>query len=322
MVKRTKRVRGFTLIELLVVITVIGILMSLLLPAVNSVRATARKLECSNNMRNIALGLINHETQYGHLPHGVYNYLDSTHHTPSPYDNWQDRRCWMHQTLPFVEFQALYDQFAEHMRNHRSALAFPQMHTVVPVFMCPSDPTSPKLHTFWGGSGGSATPTQGFSGNMVANAGNGFFNEGGVEASAKLNGLFFAQSKVRDAWITDGASNTLMISELILSPDTDSHDIRGRYYNPAHGGVLFSTRVTPNTLVPDRLNWCGKTPVPQAPCIYTGQNMFVSARSFHSGGVNVALADGSMHFIVNDVDAEVYLALGSRNGGEVFTRPF
>jgi prepilin-type N-terminal cleavage/methylation domain-containing protein/prepilin-type processing-associated H-X9-DG protein len=313
-------VRGFTLIELLVVITIIGILIALLLPAVNSIRATARKLECSSNMRNIALALVNHETQYKHFPHGVYNYLDSTFKTPAPYNDWQDRRCWMHQALPFLEQAALYDLFNEHMKVNKSALAFEQSDTVIPVLMCPSDSTSPKTHTFWGGLG--KAESQGFSGNMIVCAGSEYFNEGGVENSAKLNGMFFAQSKVRNASILDGASNTIMVSELILSPDTDSHDIRGRYYNPAHGGVLFSTRVTPNTLVPDRLNWCGKTPVARAPCIYTGQNMFVSARSFHSGGVNVAMAGGSCHFVTNEIDADVYSALGTRNGGESTGTPF
>ncbi len=128
--------------------------------------------------------------------------------------------------------------------------------------------------------------------------------------------MFFPYSKTKFSDISDGTTNTAMISELILSPDIGSHDIRGRYYNPAHGGVVFSTRVTPNTLVPDRFNWCSDNPVPAAPCIYTGVDMFVSVRSYHPGGINFGLADGSVRFVTNYVDPVLYAALGSRDGGD------
>ena len=95
---------------------------------------------------------------------------------------------------------------------------------------------------------------------------------------------------------------------MILSHDTDSHDIRGRYHNPAHGGVLFSTRLPPNNMVPDQLNWCANNPRPEAPCIWTGTQMFVSVRSFHSGGVNMCLADGSVSFVSDGVDTIVFKA--------------
>jgi len=132
-----------------------------------------------------------------------------------------------------------------------------------------------------------------------------------------LNGLFFAISTIRIADIRDGTWNTAMVSELILNHDTDSHDIRGRYHNPAHGGVLFSTRLPPNNMVPDQLNWCANNPRPEAPCIWTGTQMFVSVRSFHSGGVNMCCADGSVSFVSDGVDTIVFKALGSRNGQEV-----
>ena len=314
---------GFTLVELLVVIAIIAMLVTLLLPAVQTAREAARRAQCVNNMRQVCLSLINHHDAKEHFPHSNYNYIDSTFTTPEPYNNTQDRRCWFHDTLPFLEEGPLFEAFEDHMDTGASALAFPQLGTPVPSFMCPSDGLSPKLNTFWGGIG---TDTQGFSGNFVACTGNDFFNPGktadGKPAnplvnSSKLNGIFFAVSKVRIAQIEDGTTHTAMISEIILSPDTDSHDIRGRYYNPAHGGVIFSTRITPNTLVPDRFNWCGKNPVPRAPCTWSDSNMFVSARSYHPGGVNMGMADGSVRFVPNGVDAEAYKAAGSRNGQEV-----
>jgi prepilin-type processing-associated H-X9-DG protein len=214
-----------------------------------------------------------------------------------------------------LEQDALFAAFDRHMATGRSALAFPLLATILPTLMCPSDPTSPKTHTFWGGLEG--LPTQGFSGNYVTCAGNGYFNEGGVESSARLNGMFFAVSQVRLGDVIDGTSSTALSSEIILSPDVEDHDIRGRYHNPAHGGVLFSTRIPPNTLVPDQFNWCSANPVPRAPCIWTGTNMFVSPRSYHPGGVNLGLVDGSVRFVSDNIDPVTFRALGSRNGREV-----
>jgi len=323
---------AFTLVELLVVVAIIGILIALLLPAVQAAREAARRMQCTNNLKQVALGLHNHHDQYGYLPHGTYNYMDHTFYTPPPYGtdtasgpgsgpHMQDRRCWMHDTLPFIEQGPLYQEFKVYMEKNASALGFPRLDSVIPPLMCPSDPAGPKLHTYWGGSG---TPTQGFSGNVIACAGSGYFNPGGYLNSGDLDGLFFAVSKVRLTDIKDGTSNTAMVSELILTPDhgtspePGSHDIRGRYHNPAHGGVLFSTRITPNTLVPDRFNWCARPEdqLRRAPCVYTGTDMFVSVRSYHPGGVNIGLADGSVRFVTDGVDANLFKALGSRSGGE------
>jgi len=316
--------RGFTLVELLVVIAIIAMLVTLLLPAVQSAREAARRSQCTNNIRQIALALMNFHDSRGHFPHGNYNYIDSTGTTPDPYNGTQDRRCWFHDTLPYLEESALFEDFDNYMDTGRSALGYPKLGTAVPTFMCTSDGLSPKLNTFWGGLDG--LPTQGFSGNYVGCAGSDYFNPTNwevsgqrytpLEASSKLDGTMFAVSKVRISQMTDGTSKTALISEIILSPDTEAHDIRGRYYNPAHGGVLFSTRIPPNTLVPDRFNWCSSSPVPQAPCVSSGSNMFVSPRSYHPGGVSVAMADCSVRFVGNAVDALIFKAAGSRTGQE------
>lgn len=318
---------GFTLVELLVVIAIIAMLVTLLLPAVQSAREAARRTQCSNNVRQICLSMLNHHDTKGHFPHGNYNLIDATGDTPDPYNGKQDRRCWFHDTLPYIEESSLFDDFERHMDTGRSALAYGGLGTPVPTFMCSSDGLSPKLNTFWGGIGPDAEHTQGFSGNYLANAGDDYFNPTGLlindkkvsplQASSKLNGISFAVSKVRIGQVTDGTSHTAMISELILSPDTTAHDIRGRYYNPAHGGVLFSTRIPPNTLVPDRFNWCSKAPLPRAPCISSGSNMFVSPRSYHPGGVTLGMADGAVRFVNNSVDPIAFKASGSRNGEEI-----
>jgi prepilin-type N-terminal cleavage/methylation domain-containing protein/prepilin-type processing-associated H-X9-DG protein len=307
--------RAFTLVELLVVIAIIGVLVALLLPAVQSAREAARRMSCSNNMKQVALGLHNFHDTYNYLPHGVYEYIDTTtSNGPPPYGPNQDRRCWAHDLMPFIEQKPLFDRFEVWMNGGNSALGFPDMQTLIKTYVCVSDGQSPKFKTYWGGSNGQ--PHQGFSGNMITLATSTYFNQGGPANSTNLDGLFFAVSKIKLAEITDGTSHTAFVSETILSPDTVWHDIRGRYYNPAHGGVMFSTRLPPNTMVPDQFNWCSPEPVKRAPCINTTTDMFLLPRSYHPVGVNMAFADGSVKFMFENVNQAVFQGYGSRNGGE------
>ncbi|HEX3150938.1 MAG TPA: DUF1559 domain-containing protein [Gemmataceae bacterium] len=307
--------RGFTLIELLVVIAIIAILIGLLLPAVQKIREAANRMKCSNNMKQVAIGLHNHHDTYGYLPHATYNYIDGTGSTPYPYNGKYDRRSWGHDILPFIEQDNIWRNLYTFLETGQSALGFPQMDSVIKTFMCPSDSLGPKIHTFWGGFG---TPNQGFSGNYVVCASSGYFNNNGdLVSSSQLDGVMYALSKTALTDITDGTTNTGLVSELILVQDIDSHDIRGRYYNPAHSGVAFSTRLPPNSPIPDQFDWCANSPPKQAPCIWTGNNIFVLARSYHANGVNMAMCDGSVRFIRNSVNPITYKALGSRNGGEI-----
>lgn len=310
---RIRSAAAFTLVELLVVIAMIGILVALLLPAVQSARESSRRTKCLNNQKQLALGLHNHHDVKGQFPHGSYNLIDSTGSTPFPYNGKFDRRCWAHELWPFVEQAPLYAEFDRWMEAGNSALGFPLLQTILPTFVCASDPVAPKTITFWGGIG---TPHQGFSGNYVANASSNYFRRNNNNDSLDLDGLFYAISKVRFSDITDGTSHTAAFTEVILSPDTTGHVIHGRYHNPAHGGVFFSTRLPPNAKVPDQLNWCQGTPVKKAPCIWSGTDMFVLARSWHTNGVNLVLADGSARFVADNIDPAVYKAIGSRNGAE------
>ena len=94
---------ALTLVELLVLIAVIGILISLLLPAVQKVRAAADRVRCQNNFKQLGLALHNYHDAHGFFTHGTYNRIDETGTTIAPYNGTQDRRCWMQDTLPYLE---------------------------------------------------------------------------------------------------------------------------------------------------------------------------------------------------------------------------
>ncbi len=336
--------RGFTLVELLVVIAIIGVLVALLLPAVQSAREAARRSTCQARMKQVTLGMLNFESSKKRLPMGSMSPIDEPERSAPPYGIYPagdpnneiySSASFFHEVLPYVEQQALYDRWDLWARTTRQrALFFPECLTPVEVFLCPSDRIAPKLTTH--NPGGSEYNSQGFSGNIVGCAASGFmdrlepfdskfgrFPSASPQASLEVNGLLYGGSQVRLAKITDGQSNTALVSELVLVEDVAENDIKGRYYNASHGSVLFTTQKTPNYYNPADLDvhpWCNsQVPVDVKKCRAAGANIFITARSHHPGIVNFGYADGSVTTISDGVDAVVYRATGSRNGGEVVT---
>jgi prepilin-type processing-associated H-X9-DG protein len=190
----------------------------------------------------------------------------------------------------------------------------PGHEAIIPSLMCPSDPVNPKVLT-----AGTATPaaSQGFHGNYVLCGGSTYFTPGGADGT-NLDGIFHGKSQTRIADIADGTSSTLLASELILVKDTGTHDVRGRYYNAIHCGVMFSAIYPPNSTAGDNpQGYC--VSAPHAPCSGGAgtANCFSLARSHHPGGVNAAMADGSVRFLIDSINVDTYKALATRAGGEV-----
>jgi prepilin-type N-terminal cleavage/methylation domain-containing protein len=300
--------RAFTLIELLVVIAIIAVLIGLLLPAVQKVREAAARTQCANNLKQVGIALHNYHGVEGLFPPGQYNNFYSN-------DTRWIRGCWLHPLLPHLEQDNLYRVFKSASDTSGWALLSPKKDTLIKTLVCPSDPNSPKLTTVDGNTcTDNVFQKQGLHTNYVVCAGSTVYGNG-----QNLNGIFYVKSQTRMTDISDGTTNTLMASEICVVTDTNRNDLRGRYSNSWEGNNWFSTVNPPNTSVPDVQNYQGVS-ITQAPMTNAGSgsgNLFLAARSYHTGIVNGLLADGSVRTISNTVNAAVYQALGSRSGQEV-----
>jgi prepilin-type N-terminal cleavage/methylation domain-containing protein/prepilin-type processing-associated H-X9-DG protein len=303
------RTRGFTLVELLVVITIIGILIALLLPAVQAAREAARRSECTNNMKQIGLAMHTFHDSNRVLPYG--------HKIPlAPYNNNQDlgESTWIVPILRYMEQQALYDRI-DVSKGFGSAAStapllnnFPVTSTPIPALECPSNRKT--NNTLWFGAYA--------RGSYVANNGIGPMAEWATTPampSTRIPGVFYMNSKTTWADFTDGTSNTALVSEVINVPGGTNGDQRGVFHYPE--GPLYHHNFTPNSMSRDTLravnSGCTDTD-PQAPCVqgYTAWNnrsLIITARSKHPGGVNLLLGDGSVRFVGNSVDVVVWKPL-------------
>jgi len=306
--------RGFTLVELLVVIAIIGVLVALLLPAIQAAREAARRTQCTNNLKQLGVAMHNyHDTHKVFPPGGFGSTIWSQPANAGNADTGVSiaRAGWMQVILPFIEQGTLHAQFVPYMDGslgYLSPLNWPGAGELIPTLLCPSDAESGKNERLTDTTG-LATPT--CFGNYVVCQGSNSSSEG-----KNLNGMFFIRSRTNFSKIADGTSNTLMTSEVRLVAERPgsnidtSTDWRGMYYNIFGNTCWFTTQFPPNTTQPDLVRRCVN--VPEAPCIYTtsgSTRMF--ARSEHAAGVNVGLADASVRFVADSIDSTVYALLGS-----------
>ena len=305
--------RAFTLIELLVVIAIIAVLIGLLLPAVQKVRAAAARIKCANNLKQIGLALHGYHDQNGHFPMTTQRMIGPPKSI---------RTVWTWRLLPHIEQDNLYRTIDMNIGlggPNWGAVNGPAFGTVVPTYQCPAD------------VGGRVTGVH-FNGMATSNyAGcfspDGTFVERTVTPSDVHNDLFGGFAGMNPATrvalfnvnvrrsitsVTDGLSNTVIVSEVI------GGDFRGNWSHDV--GAAYTHHLAPNSATPDAQRGPGCLNRPNAPCEIraAAQGLVdIAARSTHSGGVNALLGDGSVRFVRDSINLSTWQSLASIEGGEV-----
>jgi prepilin-type N-terminal cleavage/methylation domain-containing protein len=343
-----RRRSGFTLIELLVVIAIIAILIGLLLPAVQRVREAADRAKCQNNLKQIGLAVHNYHDAYKKLPFGKGP--DYTKIVPGcpVYPRWSTHS----KILPFLEQNALYHSINFKMPPETPGMAgvinfmpawqnpnrenADACRTVVPVFLCPSDGAT--INPDWPGAN-----------NYLDNMGTTYMcdvgdsNHSSLDPTEKADGVFYYLSKITLTDITDGTNNTVLFSEKLRGsgnpdPRTDMFVITNQTsLDATHTTCQNINTATATPLTSKQgASWVmGEmcctvynhvSPPNAVTCAGTGfkggmrnMAMDVPPSSNHTGGVNAVLGDGSVRFVTNEIDLNLWRALGSRNGGEIVT---
>ncbi|QDV74081.1 DUF1559 domain-containing protein [Botrimarina mediterranea] len=347
---------GFTLVELLVVIAIIGILVALLLPAVQSAREAARRNGCVNALKQLSLANLNYESTHKQFPYA------------RKYDIW-DAYTWTQLVLPQLEEQAVYDNFwTLPIKEYKAtdpqgadqntygpigidARIRAAREAQIPPFYCPSDqsPYANEMDTaaygFWRGNYRACVGNGDMYGNALGRPiifrrlpigsidvdispyGAGVFS---VRPGQSVEGGPQTQ-QTRMAQIVDGTSKTILLSEGIVPQNSNFGGPMGSSIYGNMGGALFSAASTPNSSIPDGPvgpcpddmgdftfpeKWCDS--ISQAiPDRVPGTNgAYATARSLHPGGVNVAMADGSVTFVQDGIDWYTWRAAGTRDKEE------
>lgn len=318
----TKRKQiGFTLVELLVVIAIIGILVGLLLPAVQAAREAARRMSCSNNLKQIGLAMHNYESATKLFPTANIVIFRST-------GLFGDGWTWHARILPYVEQTALYDRVSPVMGTdagtHTSALqTLASKTTRLSFFQCPSHPD------------GVVNPAKNGAQLSTYNAvcGTTTFNNDQLDETTDVgyrgNGMFFMNSKIGFRDVTDGTTNTFMVAEVCddlggantgATPNSSRWRGSDRKYNFASGSDGNPPEDISEYLVGMETDDPINANTRDANGHFNNDGEY--AGSYHTGGCHFVLADGSVRFVSENINMTIYRALATRAGGEVVQGDF
>ena len=320
-----RKTRGFTLVELLVVIAIIAMLVTLLLPAVNAAREAARRSQCQNNLKQLALGVINFEAAKQYYPPSA---------TPGPCCGTLSYESWTINILPFMEEQGLYDAYDLTVPNEDPANEFVRTQ-IIPTHICPTDegteilempesgPGSGLLYargTYRGNAGrsdgngnwwdalqginnlpkgwkGPLTTVCGSPAQIAAQGGEGFCSDGGITGYIKLR------------MVEDGTSKTLLIGEQTSKPTSDSARRRRTYWAYTYTSYNKS-EVVPQT----RTMLSDYTRCVEVGGVGDSNPCKRAWGTLHQAGIQFAYCDGSVHNIPFAIDMEVFASMASIAG--------
>ena len=344
----TRRRTAFTLIELLVVIAIIAVLVGLLLPAVQKVREAGNRSKCTSQLRQLALACHNYHDVHGYLPPG------GRHDPPRLCLGGGvqgNKGSWLVYLLPFVEEENLFRQIPKltvpNVDSIQEAVTAGILPRKLPFLRCPSDPYTynreqnreATVSNYVASHGPQCVtgpcgydPFQKFC-NGTANWPNpprplvpptypGYAVSPDIFwalSAAEVRGMFgYCGPKIRLADAADGASNTLLLGESLIDqkPGRDTNN-----WARAAGGPMATTIVTINTMTDywnsDVASGCKVAPERY----YRNYNLAEGFKSRHPGGANFAFADGSVHFLNQNIDHQTYQYLGCRNDGQAVSLP-
>lgn len=315
--------RGFTLVELLVVIAIIGVMVGLLLPAVQAAREAARRMQCGNNLKQLSLAMHNYESTYKTLP-------------PSRITNGESRHSWSAFMLPFIEQAQVYDIYNFNVRWH-DPLNYPATTATIPGFVCPSSPSGRMFPPQVAQEGHVPVPPNGFGPADYASTNElrrSFYEGNGLPLPVgmlrALPGAMEKNKNTRFADILDGLSNTMLFAERCGRPEiyvaqkrpigvvvadgwgwADYDNTSGSVNGASQDGMLLN-KTNKNPPYVSTIN---------GPCAINCTNNS-EYYSFHPGGINISLVDGSVRFLSDSVSAQILAAVITRAGREVINGEF
>ncbi len=298
--------RGFTLVELLVVIAIIGILIALLLPAVQAAREAARRMQCSNNMKQLGLAAHNYMSAHGHFPPGAY---------------------WLHENigapggllvvlLPYIESGALLDNFS----FARAAVKYPNVEIAeqhIPTYRCPSESGENEFDELFTAAGGRFVNSN-YVGVMGAEetVSGAHFEEGHC-GRYYIDGVFYPNSEVKARDISDGLANTLAFGER-------TYQLRAWASGAYHYGdttshvCVYSAKNVRWPINSDSSMLYFRDKGPPFTCVFN--DLYFGSR--HPGGAQFCFADGSVHFVNETIDFDTYQDMAIRNDGNVLDKDY